>query len=866
MNRRIVYGACLAFVVVVAGAFHPTRAAGPAHFTRGRPFDITHIKLVMRVSVEDKTVDSIARVDGIALRRLESLRFDAVDFDVEKVRVQLADAAPVACDVENDGEHLTLDLPRPLATGEKASVEIEYHLSDPSRGLNFFGPTKEDDTIPYVMWSQGQSITNRYWVPCFDHPNEMQTTEIVCTVDRPYIAISNGRLLGVEENNDNTHTYHWLQDKPHVSYLMTLVVGDFVSKTDTWRGKPVTYYVRKKFEDQINNSFGNTLRMLDFFSDKIGVEYPWDKYTQVCCYQFGGGMENTSSTTLGERTLHDDRAHLDTSSDGLVAHEMAHQWWGDLLTCKEWAHIWLNEGFASYFEALWAEENLGPEEFAYNMSRKAAGAISGGKTKPIVYREYGHPGEQFDSRAYPKGAWVLHMIRRRLGDSLFWKAINTYCTRHMHTPVETVDLRKAIEDVSGRAFERFFHDWTERPGHPKVTVRYKWLAEDKLARINVEQTQEADAFSFPLKLEFQFDENAEPRIVTLDITDKQTSLYIPLSRRPKLFRVDPDQAVLMELNQKKPHDLWTAQLTSDANPVARIAAAEHLAKKGADADLKLLATQLRKDAFWAVQAAIARELGKAKDDIARDALLAAVKTKHPKARAAVVAALEKYTEEADVESALLNIVKEGDASYTVETNAIRAYAKVCADPPLDLLESLLDRDSQNERIRAAALRAIGDHCDVDRFSRLIEWSKPGKPVACRTSAIGAMGKAMSDEDQGKQFVEQGMEILEGYLAVKSPRVQRAVLSALADLGKQALPLLPEIDRLAENGGGRIERSAKRAGKKIRESETPEMQLDDLRDQLADLQKKNKRLAERLKKIEAAQSGNLDKTIRANASE
>ncbi|MFQ5412097.1 MAG: M1 family aminopeptidase, partial [Phycisphaerae bacterium] len=474
------------------------------------------------------------------------------------------------------------------------------------------------------------------------------------------------------------------------------VVGEFVSKTDLWRGKPVSYYVRKKYEDRMDNSFGNTLRMLDFFSDRIGVEYPWDKYTQVCCYQFGGGMENTSSTTLGERTLHDDRAHLDTSSDGLVAHELAHQWWGDLLTCREWAHLWLNEGFASYFEALWAEEDLGAEEFALNMSRKARGAISGGKSKPIVYREYDHPGEQFDSRAYPKGAWVLHMIRRRLGDDMFWKAIHTYCTRHRHSSVETVDLRKAIEDVSGRSFERFFHDWTERPGHPKVSSRYQWLADDKLARIEIEQTQETDAFYFPLKLEFRFAEDAAPRTVTLDIREKQTSFYIPLARRPKLFRIDPDQAVLMELKRRQPRDLWVAQLTADPNPVARIEAAGHLAGKGTDADLRLLATRLREDGFWAVQAAIARELGKAKDDLAREALLAAVSTEHPKARAAIVEALGHYPDDEAVESALLRIIKIGDASYRVETRAIDAYAKVCDEPPRDFLASLLDRDSQNE--------------------------------------------------------------------------------------------------------------------------------------------------------------------------
>jgi len=284
---------CILILIVPAG----WAAADAPHFAADRPLDMKHIRLELAVDLPAKTVDGHARLEMAALRPVSSITLDAVHFDTSGVRVRYGDGPPMTCDCENDGRHLNFALPRPLAAGDAITVEIDYGLLYPREGLSFFGPTEDEPDAPYVVWSQGQTTTNRYWVPCFDNPNERQTTEVVCTVAEPYIAISNGRLLETVDHDDHTRTFHWLQDKPHVAYLITLAVGDFVSKTETWRGKPVTCYVRKKFEDRIDNSFGNTVAMLDFFSDKIGVEYAWDQYAQVCCYRFGGGMENTSATT-----------------------------------------------------------------------------------------------------------------------------------------------------------------------------------------------------------------------------------------------------------------------------------------------------------------------------------------------------------------------------------------------------------------------------------------------------------------------------------------------------------------------------------------------------------------------------------------
>ena len=861
MKRRFAVLTCLVCLLVVAAPPALAGSQDPIHFPAERPLDIKHIRLDMRVGLKDKTVTSRATVDAVALRRLETLGFDAVGFETSKVAVGLDGASPTDCSYENDGRRLTLDLPQPLPIGGRLRVVIDYRLNDPADGLHFFAPNDEDPDAPLLMWSQGESITNRYWVPCFDHPNEKQTTEILCTVDKPNIAISNGKLLKVKENGDGTRTFHWRQDQPHSAYLMTLVVGQFVSKTVTWRGKPVTYYVRKKYKDWIDNSFAHTPAMLDFFSNKIGVEYAWDKYSQVCCYSFGGGMENTSATTLGERTLHDEKADLDTSSDGLVSHELAHQWWGDLLTCKDWAHIWLNEGFASYFQALWTEQSLGQDEFAYDMLQKARAAIKGGKTKPIVYRNYENPGEQFDARAYPKGAWVLQMIRRKLGDEMFWKAIGTYCKQNKFSAVETVDLRKAIEQVSGYSFERFFYDWTQRPGAPIVHLKYQFLPEDKLAKVRIEQTQKAAAFHFPLRLEFRFDGDRKPFVFNAKIDRKRLSLFIPLAHRPTMLRVDPDNAVLMELTENKPRDLWKAQLADDPNVVARIAAVKHFAKGASAADRALLAGRLTAEPFWGVQSEIAKALGDMADDdenhTARDALLAGLKIDNPKARAAVVKALGEFEDDQTVATALLPIVKDGDPSYRVQANAIVAYADACSDfaASADLWKTLLATNSYRQMIRAAALRAIGKHCNADLFEQLVTWSQKGKPRECRTAAIEAIGTALSKDSLAEnglsdETVEQGLKLLGDRLAVNSRSIRGAALGALGDVGPGAGALLPKIDRMARKGNLRLSRVARRVAEKIRGQQTPKEQLDEMRGDIARLRDENERLEEQMKRLEA----------------
>ncbi len=841
---------CLLAVLTLCCLNTATSAEEPLKTAGDRPADIRHIKIDAAVDIPKKTFTGSATIDLVALRELSAIRFDAVDFDVDKVTFARGEGPAAPIEFVNDGKAIEVIIgDNPLTRGTAATVRIDYTISDPTSGLHYFAPSEAEPDTPHVVWSQGESITNRYWIPCFDHPNEMQTTELVITAAKGNEVVSNGRLVSKKDNRDDTVTFHWLQDKPHVSYLITMVVGEFHVERETWRGKPVTYYVPMEHRDDVRRSFGNTLRMLDHFSEITGVEYPWDQYAQICAEGFGGGMENTSATTLGTSTLHDARAHIDSSSDGLVAHELAHQWFGDLVTCKDWSHLWLNEGFASFLDPIWTEHDLGKDEYDHDIYRSMQRAIRGGKKRPVLDRHYTRPGEMFDSRAYPKGASILHMLRRRLGDALFWRSVNKYLTRFAHKPVETSDFRKVLEEVTGRSLERFFYDWLERPGAPTLDVTFDWSQQDRLAEITVKQTQDADAFHFPLEIEFHFDGH-DPQTIRRDIETKEKTFVLPLPKHPKMVLVDPHDAVLMERKENKARDLWEVQLQGAPYVTSRIRAAKHFKDATTDNDVTLLADALRREPFWAVSQNIAEVLGEAGGDRARDALLTGLRHEHPKVRRPCAVQLGEFKEDEKIIAVLYTLVQEGDPSYRVEAAAIRSYGKVHPDADVTFLTSLLERDSHREQIRSAALGAMGSLDNTAGLDTLIEWSQMSKPRSCRMAAVRAMGTLAKNLTMSDSQMASMVDAITANLPHEQRWVKGTAIRALQGFGaaaKPSLSILREIE--AHDDSERVRKAAKTAIEKITAAEPRDAQLDDMRVELDALRKANETLRERVEKLE-----------------
>jgi aminopeptidase N len=825
----------------------PLRTAGD------RPIDIQHIRLDLRVDLPDKTVEGVATLRFRSLRDVRHVSLDAAGFTVQKVTLARGDGEPAPARFSHDGQKLVVDLDPAWPAGQAGTLRVTYRLHEPKQGLHFFGPGKGDPDAPLTVWSQGEPVSNHYWFPCLDQPDQRQTTELVVTTARDFDVISNGKLVERKDGPDGqSATFHWRQDKPHPAYLVTLVVGRFDVVREEWDKVPVVYYVPRGEKDKVARTFGHTREMIDYFSRRFGVRYPWDKYAQIVAYQFGGGMENTSATTLGD-TLQDERSVLDGDSDWIIAHELAHQWWGDLLTCRDWAHIWLNEGFASYAECLWDEHAHGRDAYDYNLFHKAAGAIAGGKDRPIVDRRYRNPDSMFDNRAYPKGAWVLHMLRRRVGDDAFWRSVARYANAHRLQSVETSDFRRAVERESGRDLDRFFYDWTERPGSPVLDVHSEYLPEARQAHVVVKQTQAGEPFQFPLTLAFAVPGADKPVVVEQDMTGREMTFVVPLPGRPTRIDVDADYTLLGEVNETKARDLWQAQLLEGPNVAARVRAARHFARSKDDADRQLLARALAGEKSWGVRVELAGAVGDAGGDAARDALLQGLRDVEARVRRACLGRLEKFKDDAKVVAAVAGVLRNGDPSYAVEGAALDLYARQGHKDAVATIRPWLSKPSRHDTLRGAALRALGHTGDAAALETLVEWARPGHPVQARAGALQGLAhvaqKAKPDDGQRRQITRAFTEAL----GSDSTLVRFTALSAVREMGAAAADLLPALDKLSQDPSSeRMRDFVRQTAEQVRSKQTAGATSSDLaklREEVMRLRQEQEALRERLEKYE-----------------
>ena len=455
----------------------------PPTYAPDRAFDALHIFLDLDVDLRRKslsgTCTTTVRARRSGVRRLD---FNAVGLKVAKA---LVDGKPARFSHKNG--KLTVVLAKELSESAETKVTATYKVINPEAGLHF---VRE----PAQMWSQSQPEDARRWFPCHDSPHAKATSEIRARVPAGYRAVSNGVLVE-HETSAGRETWHWKMDRPHSIYLITLVVGVFSEIVEEWDGIPVVYYCEKGREADARRGFAKTAKALKFFSEKTGVRYPYPRYAQVAVAEYPGGMEHTTCTTQTDACLIDKRAALDHDLDLLVAHELAHQWFGDLVTCAEWPHAWLNEGFATYFEVLFQDHDKGRDEAEYELlgnARVYFDEETRRYRRAIVCRTYMDPWTIFDRHLYEKGCWVLHMLRHDLGDELWWKAVGHYLRKHQDASVQTQDLVVAVEEATGRNMQGFFDQWVYRSGHPVLRSRWSYDPKTKKGSFWLMQTQPID--------------------------------------------------------------------------------------------------------------------------------------------------------------------------------------------------------------------------------------------------------------------------------------------------------------------------------------------------------------------------------------
>ncbi|WP_460925659.1 M1 family aminopeptidase [Pontibacter brevis] len=594
-------------------AFNPSRT---------KVHDLLHTKLRVRFDWEKQYLN------GTAELRLkpyfypqDTLVLDAKGMDIHSVNLMKGmDGTPLK--YSYDGQKLTINLNKQYTRKEEYVVEINYTAkpnelpaggSDAitsDKGLYFINPLGAEPNKPKQIWTQGETEANSAWFPTIDSPNERATQEIYITVDPKYITLSNGEFVYSRQNADGTRTDYWKQDLPHAPYLAMMTVGEFAVVKDKWRGKEVNYYVEPEFKGTAKKIFGNTPEMMEFFSTKLGVEYPWAKYSQIVVRDYvSGAMENTSASIFMEALQLNERELLDKNWDGIIAHELFHQWFGDYVTTESWANLPLNEAFANYSEYLWAEHKFGKDEAAYLQMDELSQYLDEAETKrePIIRYHYKDREDMFDSHSYAKGGRVLHMLRKEVGDEAWWASLNRYLTQNKFSDVEVAELRMAFEDVTGRDLMWFFDQWFMQPGHPELRVEDSY--QNGQLSLQVTQTQDtAYAPIYRLPLQVAVWVGGKKTVYPVTINKAQQTFTFNVPTEPQFVLFDAEQQLLGVVNHEKSEQELVYQFQNAQQLGPKLEALVKLEESMQKPEVLQMYQTALKDNYWRVRSAAINSL------------------------------------------------------------------------------------------------------------------------------------------------------------------------------------------------------------------------------------------------------------------
>jgi aminopeptidase N len=804
------FGAPLVLALVLILALLPARAqipfgeqtaeAPPYQWPRSHDYDVQHYRIALSFDWSKK---SIFGETTIILRPFHD-RFKEVELDAGQMSinsVKLAQGTPLSFRYEG-GEKLFVMLDRDYSAGAEIAIAINYSAT-PKQGLIFITPSAGDPTRPFQIWTQGEASTNHYWFPCYDYPNDKATSETIITVEDKYKVISNGDLISVQPAaSKGMMTWHWKMSQPISSYLISLVIGEYEELKDQYKNHLIVSYVYPGQVENARVSFAKLAQMIAFFSEKTGRDYPYGKYAQTMVRDFPGGMENVTATTMTDTAVHDKRAHLDVSSDEIVSHELAHQWFGDLLTCRDWGEIWLNESFATFFAALWNEHDKGRDHYLYEMMNNQRAYLQAwyqGMRRPIVTKRYSDPDAVFDVYAYARGGAVLNMLRFVLGEELFWKAINHYVKKYQWQNVETAQLNIAIEEATGQNLLWFFDEWVYKMGHPEFEITSNYDPSAKQLKLIVKQTQKPDQkrpwfqspefFTTPLDIAITTTSGEKVHRVWIDKAEKEFSFAV--DSKPLIINFDRGNYIIKAVKFNRGDDELAYELLHDSDVTGRLRALEELKQHHSEASVKALSEAAIRDQFWGVRLEATKALAELKTDAARVALLEAVKDKDSRIRREAIKGLSVFNDP-KLTDLFINIIKN-DPSYFAVAEAARALGQSGAPQAFDVLVDLLKQDSWQDTIRSGALAGLAYLNDPRALEIALNYAAPGNSVNARAEALGMLGRLGKGNDRALEMLiaalkDQSLPILfkavQAIAALEDPRA----LPALEELAKRNLPI------------------------------------------------------------------------------
>jgi aminopeptidase N len=738
--RPLVSKALCAAALSVALLFPaPGRADEP--YARSRDYDLQNVKTHLWFDTDQRKVRGEVTHSIEMLRDdLSQVKFDSVDLKIEAVTLDGKQAKFSTTD-----KNLVVSLAHPSKRAEHHEIFIRYE-GQPKKGLYFILPDKDYPNRPKEVWTQGEAEETRYYIPIYDYPNDRTTSEMILTVPASWVTVSNGQLVNVKEEADGNKTWDWKQSEPLSTYLITAVAGEFVEKKDTWRGIPLRFVVPKGTEDTIDPTFARSKEMLDLFSDKLGVKYPWAQYAQSSVNDFiEGGMENTSATTLTARALVNPKLASEArqGSDDLYAHELAHQWFGDLITCRDWANLWLNEGFATYFEHYWAEQHYGADDAAYEYWRDQGAWFRQTNVYPVpvVTRDFTDSAE-YAENLYTKGGWVLKMLRTKLGDEDFFRALHHYLEVNRNQNVVTADLEKAIDQSTHTNVDHFFHQWIWRAGAPQYEVSYKYDDSARAIKLTVKQTQKVegmvDLFDMPVDIEIATANGR--KTYPIEVSKAEETFTLPADSAPLMVLFDKGDNVLKSVEFKKDAGMLIYQLKNAQTAPDRADAAVALGAIKDDPEvIAALGHAAQHDPFWGIRVESLKALGKIGGAVAEKQILTALEDQKPWVRRVAVLQLGNFNSDPSLGSKLIEI-SSTDKAYTVRAAALNSLGEIKSPQAYETLTAALNTDSPDDTLRNGALQGLGSLGDDRAAAILLEWSALGKDFETRAAAIEALAE------------------------------------------------------------------------------------------------------------------------------
>jgi len=738
---------------------------------------------------------------------LTTLSLDAKGLEVESASLEGRETT-----FSHDGSKLALTFDPALPVGTPVTLVTRYTVRNPPFGLIWTAESAAHPGRAAQLHTQGEPQTNSYWFPCHDFPNDKLTTEVSVTLPAGYLVSSNGRLAEHRKvvrrvGSDGASAiqpferFHWKQETPHTPYLVTLIAGKFDVVDVGTAALSMSVYVPPGQSAGVAPVFGRTAAMVEYFSDLLDEPYPWDRYAQLSVYNFGwGGMENTSATTLHENVVVPPELLAESDQDGLIAHELAHQWFGDLLTCNSWEHIWLNEGFATFLDTHWIEVRDGRDAYLAQLRGTFDGVISADSADApnavgMASKIYKDPWDTFSRPANPygKGASILHMLRSRLGDEVFFKGVAAYVDAHKLQTVETDDLRRALEAVSGESLEQFFSQWVYRPGVPHLNVTPRWNESDGTLHLTIEQTQTINgdnpAFEFDLPFSITSLDGSTHQAVAA-VAGRSAEVTLPLPSPPRFVVADAGLTLLAAITLSQDQDAWAAQLRGGATLPARIQAARALASGSAGSPLRsenvslvaAIASDVTQPAPLRTELVRTLVEAKADDQVQNLAFGVADRWEMREATSNALAdVVERWGDTTNFESrdrilAALAARAKHDPSQKVRGASLRALGRLKSVEHLGLIRSSLDEDSWADEIRQASLDAMRSYDSPESLSTAISLSRAGHDSRTRAAAVSAIPSlARHDPDVAFACVAE--------LAGDSePRTRAAAGEALAAIG------------------------------------------------------------------------------------